>query len=165
MPYIVALVLAFIGAILGQGEGFLAGSLLGIVFILWRQHDELGAVEKRVDGLAKQLAALTPPPAGALASAAPMAAEPPPETPAAPVEPVASSVVPPTPTQPATEPPTPQKTPSDAWQQPASAAYEPSAFELAIDRGIAQVKRFFTTGNVVVRIGVVVLFFGIAFLL
>src|SRR4029453_9003774 len=99
-------------------------------------------------------------------AAAPSAAPPPPAaTPVEPVAPLATAVTPPTPA-PLEAVPTPQAPPSsDAWQPPPRAPYQPSAFELAIDRGIAAVKRFFTTGNVVVRIGVVVLFFGIAFLL
>ena len=156
MPYIVTLVLALLGAAVGEGEGFVAGLLLGIAFILWRQRDDLSNVEKRVDSLAKQLETF----AGAPARA--------PEQPAAaapsvePVGPVPRVVQPTTAPPPESPAPAPEVPRADVWQAP---RYEPSAFELAIDRGIAAVKRFFTTGNIVVRIGAVVLFFGIAFLL
>jgi uncharacterized membrane protein len=158
MPYIVAIVLALLGAGIGEGEGFLTGLVLGIAFILWRQRADLAALDARVDKLTKQLAGLTtapaPLPEAPVSTPTVEQAEPAPRA----VEPSAPpAVAAPPDSQPAPAQPTPE-----VWATP---PYEPSAFELAIERGIASVKRFFTTGNVVVRIGAVVLFFGIAFLL
>ena len=51
---------------------------------------------------------------------------------------------------------------SSAWSEPDSSGTEK---ENSFDKLIAFVRNFFTTGNVVVKVGVIILFFGVAFLL
>lgn len=55
-----------------------------------------------------------------------------------------------------------KQTQSTAWDEVDSSA---SDNDYPTDRFIAYIKNFFTTGNVVVKVGVIILFFGVAFLL
>ncbi len=52
--------------------------------------------------------------------------------------------------------------PSSDWNEPSA---DNSGNVFPIDKFITYVRQFFTTGNVVVKVGVIVLFFGVAFLL
>lgn len=63
-----------------------------------------------------------------------------------------------------------RKSTVDPWiseqKLPSSAPKQPSFLQLSFfDSVLGRVKRYFTEGNVIVRVGVIVLFFGVAFLL
>lgn len=76
-----------------------------------------------------------------------------PKVPAIPVPPVPAvttpAMLPPLPTQPARQ-----------WASP-----EPDIFDKAFQRIVTFIRRYFSEGNPIVRVGVIVLFFGLAFLL
>ena len=142
---------AVLGAMLGQIEGFFAGGLIGAVAGLM-----LGQLPRgRLDALEQRVAALEQEMATARASAAALpgrAPDPvPAPEPARPPEPVR-----------ATEPPLAPRPefrpePQTAPRGEAAAALQPSALETLWER--------LFSGNLVVKVGIVVLFFGVAFLL
>lgn len=56
---------------------------------------------------------------------------------------------------------------SEKWEKPSHTPKTPPTNNLvsnALDKAISFVKRYFTEGNVIVRIGIIVLFFGVSFL-
>ncbi|MCZ6619310.1 MAG: DUF2339 domain-containing protein, partial [Gammaproteobacteria bacterium] len=162
MHYLLAVVAALVGAGLGGAFGFVFGGLLGYgAVLLWRQGEDLDQLKRQVASLVVRLSAEPP---GA------------PEQP--PPEPVSAPVPRPT-SEPELEAPRPTPTPSPAASPAASgseassetprhaspAIHQASQIDKLINESIDRIRTFFTTGNVVVRIGVIVLFFGIVFLL
>ncbi len=148
---LIAILAALAGAALDGVTGFYVGGLLGFgAALLWQQRQTLATLQTRIDALESR----------GVSGPAP---EP---------EPAAASDASPAPTA-ATEPaPVSAPAPADATasdaRRPSEAAIPPAP-ESELDRmlraAIATIWRFFTTGNLVVRVGVVVLFFGVAFLL
>jgi uncharacterized membrane protein len=140
MWFLGAIAGALVGAMLDDIEGFFLGGLLGAIcgWILGQTRGgSLQALERRVAALEEQLAALSP-----QAEPAPPP-EPAPEPVQIPVEPVRAAEPPRT-----MEPPRPIEPPRPA---------EPSALAALWER--------LFSGNLVAKAGVVVLFFGVAFLL
>jgi len=146
-----AIVGALIGVLLGMDGGFIVGGLLGFGGgLLWRQNTALKDLNARLDSMEE---GSTGPAATAADAVAPSAS-------AAPSIPVRSSDSSPpadrdSATQPAPRPP----------RRAAPPPQEPSALEIRLEGIRKAIVRFLTTGNPVVRIGAVVLFFGVAFLL
>ncbi len=146
MPFIIGLICALLGGLLEQESGFVFGGLLGFgAALVWQLRARVMQLERRIDAIAGDA---RPEPAR-LDAALPARAVG--EQPAAAPSPTDAS---------------PTAAPRAARPAPAkTVAREPSAVDKLIDRLGTYVKNFFTTGNLVVRIGVVVLFFGVAFLL
>lgn len=131
--------------------------LAGLVYLIVRQSD----LTRRLDKLEKQLARPASPPVAPRPHKSPptvasgeAAPAPPPE------KPVEPAIVP--------VPPREQRVAREAAKAETSDSLrldleltEPTAYEKAL----TWVKHYFTHGNVIVRVGVIVLFFGIAFLL
>lgn len=162
------------GALVGAASGSLAAAALGVaVGLLWKRLADVSAehanltsdyreLRQQQDLLQRQLLALTRRDADS--------------TPA--VTAPAADVTPPVPPQPSRTPPTPvsDRTPVSA-EPPADAAQDiperPRSGSPAAPGGIfdtvpptAQwVVDFFTTGNIVAKVGIVIVFFGVAFLL
>ena len=146
--------LAIVGAFLGAGFGGAGGALIGLAagLVLAGQlkvSDRFAAIERRLDALEDSPASkpapserppYEPPPAVQPEPPAVQSAAPPPTSPITPRPP---------PSQPKAPPPRPQ----------------PNAIERGLDVAMQRIKLFFTTGNVVVKVGVIVLFFGVALLL
>lgn len=153
MQYLVAVVAALVGAGLSGTFGFVFGGLVGYsAVLLWRQGKDLEQLKRQVASLLLRLSAL--PSSG-------------PEQP--PPEPVSAPVPGPTPEPELAEPhptPTPSSEPtSEPPQHTSGAIRQASQIDKLIAELIGRIRTFFTTGNVVVRIGVIVLFIGVAFLL
>ena len=158
MPLKSALFLGLVGALLGGAldlNGAMAGFALGASWAIFR------AQSARIDALEGALAELTARPWPTEPARPAPAPEPVPRP--APVRtpepgPVAAPPprVPPMP-RPAPPPP-PLPTPAAAVPAPAPAVWEAPDF-------LQTLVAFFTTGNLVAKVGVVILFFGVAFLL
>ena len=162
MQYLLAIVTAFFGWNQAGFFGFVSGGVLGYVAVLlWRQGKDL-------EQLKRQVAALV----GPSSAAAPGVPEPPtPEAVSTPApeptpEPAIDAPTPaPSPTPTPSPPPSPALLRSDT-PRPASAAIgKASQIDKLMAEFFDRIKTFFTTGNVVARVGVIVLFFGVAFLL
>jgi len=184
-------VLAVLGALLGfalsderSGLDALLGAGLGLALAeVWFLRQRLSRTEDALGSLSKIVARLRreveePPP---VARASP-ASEPAPQAPAAtePLRPswtITPALTPPTPLTPPTQlmPPTPPSTrpaePAQTFGAPRS-AYTPAAGsgwtppgEDVFDVAWRFVREYFTGGNTLVRVGIVILFFGVAFLL
>jgi uncharacterized membrane protein len=150
MPYLLAIGIALLGLMADGNEGLLFGALIGTALaISWVQRRELAQLRLRVDALAT--GAQTP---GA-ADVSAVASEPT----------VDDWTLRRAPAQASAPTSTPTPTEASQWTEPKRPRAEPSAFEQRLADLLALVKRFFTTGNLVVRVGVIVLFFGVAFLL
>ncbi|MEW5756243.1 MAG: DUF2339 domain-containing protein [Pseudomonadota bacterium] len=145
------------GGVIGAAVGF----VLGWVMLL---AERTRALESKVRELERKL---TKPPAATPAPAAARVAEPAPAAPEvirvhAPAQPRESEWIAP---QPAPDKPKPVEEKPAARQAPVEA---PSGWAEADVAGVDPfkfVRRFFTDGNLVVRVGIIVLFFGVAFLL
>jgi uncharacterized membrane protein len=146
MLWVIMLICASLGAMIFDGEGIPLGLFLG--FLLHQQliqHRRIVALEKRL-GQTPELPAIArlERPADSVPSGAPTIKEPETTLETAPI------ILEPEPIQPAFEPifesPRPPRTPT------------------IIDEGIAVIRRFLFGGNVIVRSGVVVLFFALSFL-
>ena len=163
---------AVVGAVMFDEGGFFAGALIG--FLAARIHelgDRLQAVERRLVSAELRPAAqpgaqqLAPePPGQALDSSRertppePLAGSP---ADASTVRAAAAAAAVPMQARPAQQAaPQSQARATQPPHRPPQPPLEPSA--LAV--GFARVLRFFTTGNVVAKVGVVVLFIGVAFL-
>lgn len=153
MHLLMALVGALVGSLTGTDGGLLLGAFAGFFgSLLWRQNRSIAELKARLDRLDTGQAPTDAPaptihtgqvePAAepqAVSAAATSAAEPPPV--------------------PAEAPP---PAPDSGWTPPPR---EPSVLDERL-RGLVQaVVRFATTGNPVVRIGAVVLFIGVAYLM
>ncbi|MFO1427730.1 MAG: DUF2339 domain-containing protein [Steroidobacteraceae bacterium] len=165
MNWVWGLLGAVAGATFGGGGPPLVGMALGAaVGIGWGRLLELGA---RVDRLERELAERTERPAArAAATAAPPAgpatSAAPPRAATAPAAAAAAAPAAATRTDAGWAPAAPRATMStdSAPATPANAG--PPAW---LDRLIGAVRDYFTGGNTLVRVGVIVLFFGVAFLL
>jgi uncharacterized membrane protein len=145
VPPLATLLGALLGGTVAGPGGFFLGALLGLgIALLWQQRRAIARLEQAVAGLR---AGATHPPSEPAATAAPQA----------PIEAVAT----PEPSVVSTPAPTAAAPPEPAAGQPHAAPRAPSALSTLAKRLL----EFFTTGNVVVRLGVVVLFLGVAFLL
>ncbi len=148
MHFVMAFVGAMLGSLLGIDGGFLIGGLAGFLgTLLWRQGQAISALESRLDKLDGQ----APTPATDAASdAAPVAAA---EVPSRelPTGAVAANAAVPA-----------GSAPADAWVPPPR---EPSQLGRRLTAFKDWLIRFATTGNPVVRIGAVVLFIGVAYLM
>jgi uncharacterized membrane protein len=163
MPFKSALFLGLVGAVVGAAvdlDGALAGFAIGAGWVLFRaQTSRIDELEGRLDELAAQ--------SWVKATPAEPAARPEPASvtplPSAPVRPA------PVPVQHAPVPPPPLPRPVPMASQAPSPVFVPDA--VPADRGpgvpdfFATIVEFFTTGNLVAKVGVVILFFGVAFLL
>ncbi|MFO7594305.1 MAG: DUF2339 domain-containing protein [Pseudomonadota bacterium] len=170
MAIILALFGAVIGVAMGSTEGFFLGGLIGFLF---GKTIELGKRLNRVESILTELkrpetvAASEEGSEEGITTSAPSYNEPPPRPEAEEVAVATETVAgwadePEQKAQAATAPPaSPEPIPEieipDLPQSPSS----PSS----VDRLWSSVIGFFTDGNVVVRVGIVVLFFGVAFLI
>ncbi len=162
------IVLAILGAYLGATFAGLAGALLGLAvgLLLASQH---GASE-RFDAIERRLRALE----------SRAQSDPPPVPESQPRENIAPVPVPISPPVQAPAPAETRSEPDPAADQPGAAppahpvqyapeiprsVPQPSRFERAIGAVTQRIHRFFTSGNVVVKVGIIVLFFGVALLL
>jgi uncharacterized membrane protein len=163
MPWLLALVGGFLGAAWFEEPGLVLGLLGGL---LLGQHlrlaDRLRKLEQNVAALGGG-AAIAPADAGraSLVAAAPRVdVEGTPEA--------AVGAAPPAvgPSAPAA---TPAGAPPVAAAQAASPVQAPTALATRqpdrLDRFLTRIREYFTTGNVVAKVGAIVLFFGVAFLL
>ena len=150
MPYLLAIGIALLGLMAGGDDGLFFGALIGIALAFsWVQRRELAQLRVRVDALAAGAQQPGAADAPAVTSEPPLSDRPPAQASAetgAEASAAASSS-------------------SSDWTAPERPRAEPSAFEQRLGTLLAAVKRFFATGNLVVRVGVLVLFFGVAFLL
>jgi uncharacterized membrane protein len=160
-----------VGAVVGNdstaGFGFFAGIAFGVVFARLRK------LSARIEALRRDIAGNTAARAGAVA-AAEMRVEP--AQPAAPMqpppaEPAAWTTPPPSPTpiidsaaRRAAAAGQAPATPAQAARPPSPAVRMPTPPN-AVDNLIAAIKRWFTEGNVPVKVGMLVLFAGVAALL
>ena len=165
MPVLFGLIGAFIGwaieswvtGVLGFGVGFLLGrlTLLGKAHLqLWRRVDDL---QDRYDRLERELLTIK--------REAPAPAAPPPDVAAAvPPKrvPPPAPTAPPAPTEPRVPPTEIPLTHMPVYEPAAPPAVSP-AIEPAPSPSFWLVE-FFTTGNVVAKVGMVIVFFGVAFL-
>ncbi len=157
--------LAFVGALLGSGlginGGFLIGAAVGLLGgLLWKQHQALKNLEARLDALAGGEPAEAPttgrepvPAASSQASPSAIAAPEPAADQLGTSEPGGAAN--------ASQRPPGQQLPPPA----ASGPRPPSALVQRLGALVEGIKRFLTTGNPVVRIGAVVLFIGLAYLM
>jgi uncharacterized membrane protein len=141
MHYAIAFAVTIIGSMVAGEDGLFYGALLGFGgALLWQQRKQLRELQARVEGLAAAVGAATEP------------------TPAAAASP-----------QDSRSETTPTAAPAPAPMRPlpelAPRPREPSAIEASINNAVDAFKHWLTSGNMVVRVGVVVLFFGVAFLL
>ncbi|MEM8769536.1 MAG: DUF2339 domain-containing protein, partial [Pseudomonadota bacterium] len=155
MHYLLALVGALLGSLLGINGGFLIGAAVGLLGgLFWKQQQALKALQTRVDELV----------AGQGAEAPAAGPEPPQRAPA-PVAVAATgseaAELVDTPVSAAQSPPGAELSPPAPPVRP----QEPSALAQRLGSLIDGLKRFLTTGNPVVRIGAVVLFIGVAYLM
>ncbi len=158
MPIVLALTFAVLGGWWAQWPGLLAGSVIGWLL------GSVQALRARVDELDRVLAGLRaaqPPPADAVESRT--AISEPAGEPA-----VSADASPGT----ASAPWPPADVPADAAAPVATAPdvfsgppATPTRLARALDAGRAWIERYLASGNPVVKIGVVVLFIGVAFLL
>ena len=166
MPVIFGLIGAAIGwildawatAVLGFGVGLLFGRLTqlgGAHLRLWRRVDDL---QDRYDRLERELLKIK--------REAPAPAAPPDVEAAAPPRPVPPTppapTAPPAPTQPRVPPTAIPPTPMPVYE-PVAQTPVPPVIEPAPAQPFWLVE-FFTTGNVVAKVGMVIVFFGVAFL-
>lgn len=159
---VLAFIFAFIGAVLGAAidpfEGFFFGGILGFLTgafidlkgkfkLLEKRLNLLSALgrQKEVTAAMEETTTVQP------AEAAPTVS-------AATTQPSDSNAIDARPDERAPAKPADKK-------YGTTTAYEVPRFERAIGNATEYVKLFFTTGNLVVRIGIIVLFFGVAFLL
>lgn len=158
------LLFAFLGFVLAAAldEDFiLFGIAIGVLLgEHWRLRARLKSLETGLARLARQLPLVAPTPEPPVAEPAPAPVRPVDLRKPAPPEPVAEDLVfDVRPLEPKPEP-EPEPPPSPTW------TYTPTPREPDIfDKGLALLKAYFTGGNPLVRLGVVVLFFGVAFLL
>ena len=171
LTLVVAVMGGFIGGVIGGEEGFLAGLALGLLtgghFGLRRRFNDLAREFEKFktaleSGHEKINGRATPAPPTQIVIREPdsqPADEPAPATGGTTPAPAESPGLDP---WTAVQPSGPQRTgePSPPPHSPRT----PRAIA-AIEKGAETVKRFFTGGNVVTKVGVVILFFGVAFLL
>lgn len=154
MLILIAIAFAVIGGSLFGPGGLLFGAVLGsVAAYVYRQQNELKSLAARLLEIESRL---PPAPAASTTVSTPPAAS---AEAAAPLPEPAHNVQPAIPVEAAATARQVYRPVVDAAPSP------PGRFESAARRLRQAVVRFFTTGNLVVRVGVVVLFFGVAFLL
>ncbi len=165
MHILMALVGALLGALTGSDGGILLGGFAGFFgSLIWRQNRSISQLEARLDQLEEGGATGTAP------SPAPPATSVPPRTGQVAMEPQAaaqrSQVEQPaataSPQRPTADAPASSPQPSSEWTP---RPREPSALDNRMRALGEAIVRFATTGNPVVRIGAVVLFIGVAYLM
>ena len=170
-------VFGLLGALLGAGflgasaNGLVLGAVLGVL-VGWvsRLSKRVETLEAQASGVhapearASATAAPRSPPAARVdAAATPAASAAAPATPAA--TPAAASVSPATPAPTLARPPPTRPAPSPGAASAARRARRENLEPTLPDRVFDHVKRWFTTGNVPVKVGVVLSVFGVAFLI
>lgn len=157
MHFVLALLSALVGGLLAGPFGFFVAALAGFgLALLWQQSRDLSALRRRVEALesgrrpgSERTPDTTRPPA--------------PQAAAAPRQPTPASIVDQWQTATAA---TSSRASDHAHERPAA---QPRSADRALQRLVplaaGAIRRLLTQGNPVVRVGVVVLFFGIAFLL
>lgn len=159
-----------IGGAAEGDEGFVFGALLGILAGLYTAlRVKFGRIERRVKEAEEALnilSAVATPTGSTVSSKPPVAATP--ETPVpefaseiSPTEAATRTVVNDGPTGPAAS----TKDSPDPWLDDDRDAFRRPPGAAAADRLFTAVGGFFTTGNIVVKVGLVVLFFGVSFLI
>lgn len=145
MPFVLALVGALVGAAIAAHGSWAIGAAFGAFF---------GYLLERINRLNRRVEELeTVAPAGQLAAPVPRLARPAPPAPAVPI-PIS---------QPAVSQPAPAAIPLQRF--PAAARSTAESPPNAVEVGWRFVRQWLTTGNVPVKVGVVVSFFGFGFLL
>lgn len=172
--------LTILGGLLGGawegGGGFVAGALLGGMLggllsqrrSIGALREELGRFKRRLHRLEREAAARTEKPAASFAVrplSIPLADEGPSVVPPREESP-AGAAAPPAEERPATreEPPLTETSPLTETAPGPDEYVETPVPRYDFDP-IEKLRRFFTTGNVVAKVGLIVLFFGVAFLL
>ncbi|MDH5179416.1 MAG: DUF2339 domain-containing protein [Gammaproteobacteria bacterium] len=149
----------------GAGFGFWYGCLLGVVVYLLRRVNELAAMLQRLNRTVDALEHKQTEQTSSLAATV---------KPAPAAEPVVKPIPAPPPVVQDDPAPVVEPKIQTAWQAgPAQQNSRPSSATTTgddrlgqlFDQAVAQVRRFFTEGNVVLKVGLIVLFFGVAFLL
>lgn len=158
---IFAILAGFVGGIVGEGEGFLLGLLVGYCFgAIIQLSGRVKQLEQRLKQIPQSRLseeAARPPWFEASQVTVPPEAEPQAEVPQPRERAVDETMY-----QPAAEP-EPVVATAQAKGKPQRPTWQPD--ETLIDKLFARVKSFFTDGNVVVKVGVLVLFVGVGFLL
>ena len=152
-----ALLGAFLGLSVASGSVELAGLALGAA--LGFAIAKIRRLNRRVEELEGDMIAVQLRPAAPAPAPAPV-------RPMAPAQPPPREAPPPVPARPAWEPAAAKPTaPQPAWPPtPARAAVAPELTN-RVDAALRFARQWLTTGNVPVKIGVIVSFFGVAFLL
>lgn len=177
MNWAFGLIGAVIGAALAEGAGALAGFAIGWLFgAATQMRMRLDALEKRLESAAPARAAVAPPARVAEATRAPASPAEAVQEPVSPTPvpaPVRDAATPPMPAAAAPPPGLATDTPSPELAA-AREAMPPRAAPTPLfepppprepdwfDRIGGMVRRWFTEGNVPVKVGIVVLFFGVA---
>jgi len=160
MIFISGLIGLFLGAVIYDWEGALFGSVIGIFAgSLYQIQNRIAKLEELVRLLQKYPLTNAPPPHLNPTQVTPAGAAI--QTPITVAEPEAIITEP---AQPALSTPVAFEVPdqkSPEIKSEASGSQGPTFLVSAID----YIKRFFTTGNIVLKVGVIILFFGVAFLL
>jgi hypothetical protein len=160
MHYAIAFAVTIIGSMVAGEDGLFYGALLGFGgALLWQQRKQLRELQARVEGLAAAVGAATEPTPAAAASPQDSRSETAPTVAPATDGTLESSRSETTPTA------APAPAPMRPLPELAPRPREPSAIEASINNAVDAFKHWLTSGNMVVRVGVVVLFFGVAFLL
>ncbi|MGN6518837.1 MAG: DUF2339 domain-containing protein [Dokdonella sp.] len=157
----------FVGGVFGNnvGFGFFGGLAIGLAFARLRALAErVDALDRQLDALQRMPAALrpdAPPRAESINAAASVRAPSPVPTASAPVAPVVDPLPAPPPIAPApaARPTAPAPAPHVATRPPRSSGPDP------LQRFASGLKRWFSEGNVPVKVGMLVLFAGVAALL
>jgi uncharacterized membrane protein len=146
-----------LSAAFDSGAGGLLGAVLGWVMSRGGDSGErIAALERRLEGLETSLSRLAARAAGATPAASTVAPPPVPESPVAPVPAPVEQLAELRAAEPTARAAEPEPTPAAP-----SAPAEPDAFE----RAFAAAREWFLSGNVPVKVGIIVSFFGVAFLL
>ena len=142
MQLLLVLAAVLAGALLDEAGGALFGGVVGYgLFVLWQQRQDIKALRVEIDTLAETSVSVPP----------------------LEISPVESGTTAGSGAAAETMSAQPERTPTEPGHHPASR--ELSDFEQKIRQIGERIFQFFTTGNLVVRIGAVVLFFGVGFLL
>ena len=168
MKFLGAIVGFFLGASLFSWSGIIPGVVIGVlVAVVYQLVQRVARLEAQIGATRRQ--EIEAEPAGAPSTAwhpvdtttpTPSAIEEPAEPPPSSVPPVGTSEA-----RPASSSGYPSDVPPAAATASASASIKRARSPDPIERGITWIKEFFTSGNVVVKVGAIVLFFGVGFLL
>lgn len=148
------------GIIVALFLGYLLGAVIQLTLQVGKQHKQLNNLERLYQGLKQSVAERQP-----VVSTETVRTENVPEQPLPVSEPV---------TPPSRETQSEVRTPPTSRPAPASRpqanvrparTVQPSAFETAIDKLFAKIYTFFTDGNVVAKVGILILFVGVGALI